>query len=569
MTDKQSKRSTNPSGDQPLISQVLQASSEPRTRSQTAKLARTPDMNECTSDDHLQVDPKCQCKVSQKWFDVIGRLQTSLSSLEGKMDAIAEVRRENEALKKSTTLLKKEAKTSKFKLNMLTNVIIRLEEKVDQQAEKLIQMQARSMRKNIIISGLDEPPRGQVEKDEDLLSKINDFIANKLKISASVPLKVFHRFGQKDGSGCRPVVIKLQNPDQKFQLLAKGPNLKDQSNLAGKKYYISEQLPEAMQEERRYSQFWIQENKKESRFDMKIKKNKLHINNQPYKKKVKSPTAAEVLRLDGAEIMDIRQVHLFEGGSKDEQGSEFLGYAAVVHSAEEVRKAYRKLKIKYADASHISSAYRLAPPNGPLNQEAADDGEHGMGRALLKLLHDMHITNAVVFVIRYFGGTHIGPIRFDIARNLARRALDLSGMVPRAERTRRRSASSIRGRGRGGIQGTRNSELEVVEHPTTPSDSEPEVVTQFRKAGASTLLKGGTSRPFMGASVDETESQSEIGSTDSESGAEQTRDEETDYDEALSQPGEDMPPLETTQQNEAHRSRMEMIAQRKNETSSL
>ena len=43
-----------------------------------------------------------------------------------------------------------------------------------------------------------------------------------------------------------------------------------------------------------------------------------------------------------------------------------------------------------------------------------DDGEYGAGYRLLKVLQDAHLNNIAVFLIRHYGGQHLGPDRHRI-----------------------------------------------------------------------------------------------------------------------------------------------------------
>lgn len=541
---KKTTKGLHKSGDQPSILQSMSVAGEARTRSQTAKLAKSPNMGETedfTDHDDSSID----------FVTAMKKVQESLHSVEEKIGNLTTVATEMSTLKRTQEALRKEAKNAKFKVNVLTNVVIRLEEKLDMQSEKIMQMQARSMRKNVIISGLEDDKKPQVETQYSLRQKVDSFMLDKLKLSEPIELKACHRFGQIDGSGTRPVVIKVKDIDDKYAILAKGPNLKDLVNANGKKYFVSEQLPDKLQEERRYNQHWVQENKHnpQSKMDMKIFRNKLRINNDPYVRKVKTPTAAEILRLDENELLTVRQVTLHDGGTKDEQGSEFLAFAANVQTAEDVRQAYRKLKIKYADASHISSAYRLDPPNGPLNQEADDDGEYGMGRFLLRLLQEGKAVNVAVFILRYYGGVHIGSKRFEIARLLGKQALknagkwqfDMKKQSPRHQRPRSARKSPP--------QGQANS---------SQSESEPEVVKQAKKRFGSQVVLPGNSDLESASEREAGKADDTISGVETQSEYDASHDdEESDYDEATSQPDLDritgekqMPDLESTQQQQ-------------------
>lgn len=402
--------------------QFPQQSHKPNTRSQ-AKLVKSPDYDMETGDLPSRIACECGCA------GVVRGLQKEILALRQQVAELDQVKISLSTCQQELKEAQDDAKQSKVKLNMLTNVVIRLEEKVDDTTNKFVLFQARSMKKNLIISGLEEPEGAETQ--EMLLDKIHDFFVDKLKVDEIIPMKSFHRFGTPDGSSYRPIVIKLANFEHKGLLLSQGPKLKNITNDKGKKYFIREQLPDKLNEERKYYQHWVQENKhqKGPKPEMKIFKNKLRINNQPYKRKVTPPSGADILRLDEDELISIKQCKVIKGDFKLEQGSEFVSYAAKVRSPEDMRQVYRKLRIKYADATHISSAYRLHPPNGPFNQEATDDGEYGMGRALLKILTDSEVTNGAVFLVRYYGGEHIGGTRFQIAAELAKIALQNANLL--------------------------------------------------------------------------------------------------------------------------------------------
>lgn len=58
-----------------------------------------------------------------------------------------------------------------------------------------------------------------------------------------------------------------------------------------------------------------------------------------------------------------------------------------------------------------------------------DDGESGAGGRLLHLLHMTEAISVVVVVTRWFGGTLLGPSRFGIISNCARRVLEDEGFI--------------------------------------------------------------------------------------------------------------------------------------------
>lgn len=194
------------------------------------------------------------------------------------------------------------------------------------------------------------------------------------------------------------------------------------------------------------------------------------------------------------------------GGSQYIDGSEFISYAAKVTTIEEVRIAYRKLRVKYADANHIMSAFRLNPPNGPYNQEANDDGEHAGGRTILNVLQESQSTNVAVFIIRFYGGRHLGATRFEIIRSLSQAALTKVGIVPptprsqnaRESRRQTRSMSQRSVRGRGGAHSTR------IAGESNSTDLHTELIPP---QSTSTMVR---STPFSSPSVSPTQTMQNV-----------------------------------------------------------
>lgn len=91
-----------------------------------------------------------------------------------------------------------------------------------------------------------------------------------------------------------------------------------------------------------------------------------------------------------------------------ERSSKFLALAYHVESAEEVREIMEPLRKKFYDATHHCYAYRI----GYRGEEwrANDDGEPSgtAGKPILGQLLSRDITNTLVVVVRWFGGTKLG-----------------------------------------------------------------------------------------------------------------------------------------------------------------
>ena len=91
-----------------------------------------------------------------------------------------------------------------------------------------------------------------------------------------------------------------------------------------------------------------------------------------------------------------------------EKGSKFIGFAYPVNSEAEIKERLNHLYEIHPKATHHCYAYRLGI-NGE-NYRAHDDGEPS-GSAGLPIYNQLlahQITNVLVVVIRYYGGTKLG-----------------------------------------------------------------------------------------------------------------------------------------------------------------
>ena len=91
-----------------------------------------------------------------------------------------------------------------------------------------------------------------------------------------------------------------------------------------------------------------------------------------------------------------------------ERSSKFLTYAYPVENEEEIKELLDALRKEYYDATHHCYAYRLGPQGETFR--ANDDGEPSgtAGKPILGQLLSSDLTNCLVVVVRYFGGTKLG-----------------------------------------------------------------------------------------------------------------------------------------------------------------
>ena len=95
-------------------------------------------------------------------------------------------------------------------------------------------------------------------------------------------------------------------------------------------------------------------------------------------------------------------------GLYKDKNSKFHYYAFPVKTEEEIKEQQAELRKKYYDARHHCFAYVLGR-DGDIFR-ASDDGEpnHSAGDPILGQIRSNNLTNILIVVVRYFGGTKLG-----------------------------------------------------------------------------------------------------------------------------------------------------------------
>jgi uncharacterized YigZ family protein len=90
------------------------------------------------------------------------------------------------------------------------------------------------------------------------------------------------------------------------------------------------------------------------------------------------------------------------------KGSRFIADIFPVDSKKEIDKYLSQIKKEFYDATHHCYAYRLGLSGA--QSRAADDGEPvgTAGKPILLVLSTKELTNCLIIVTRYYGGTNLG-----------------------------------------------------------------------------------------------------------------------------------------------------------------
>lgn len=115
-----------------------------------------------------------------------------------------------------------------------------------------------------------------------------------------------------------------------------------------------------------------------------------------------------------------------------DRGSKFFGYAFPVTSEEEIKPFLEQLKKQHHAARHWCYAWQLGKQYETYRYN--DDGEpsNSAGAPIYGQLQSFDVTNALVVVVRYFGGTKLGVGGLIQAyKAAAQGALEASNIVER------------------------------------------------------------------------------------------------------------------------------------------
>ena len=122
-------------------------------------------------------------------------------------------------------------------------------EKLRSVREDILDLQARSMRDNLLFMGFPECETVESRKNENCTKIIFDFCHDVLKIPdahESIKIERAHRLGKFNRNKSRPIVVKFNHFPDKMSVKSRA-----YEHLKGSDYRVVEQLPKGIQDRRR------------------------------------------------------------------------------------------------------------------------------------------------------------------------------------------------------------------------------------------------------------------------------------------------------------------------------
>ena len=93
-----------------------------------------------------------------------------------------------------------------------------------------------------------------------------------------------------------------------------------------------------------------------------------------------------------------------------DKNSKFFGYAFPLTSEDTLAEIISKLKLKHPKAGHFCYAYQIGKSEKDTVFRANDDGEpnNSAGMPIYGQIQSFELTNILIVIVRYFGGTKLG-----------------------------------------------------------------------------------------------------------------------------------------------------------------
>ena len=205
--------------------------------------------------------------------------------------------------------------------------------------EKVVDLTARSMANNIVISGLCGDQIGQDGEKENCKEKVLLFLRNVMKMEVEDnEVVIAHRSGGIPKNNKPRAMIVRCAMSLRERIFKFTRNLKDITNDIGEQYYVNVQLPEPLATEKRECENRLRSIKKANslipdeqehqRTAVHIKNNMLYINKVPQKKHVLPPTVQEMFNCDKETKAKMEKITFAHTSSIIDKKSIFNGHAA-------------------------------------------------------------------------------------------------------------------------------------------------------------------------------------------------------------------------------------------------
>lgn len=324
------------------------------------------------------------------------------------------------------------AENKKMAGDLLTaqGLLQRYSQKIRTMEGKILDLTRRGMEQNVVIHGLEEKPK---PNEEDCFATVLEFTDKFLGINLDeADVWKVYRFGKLRKDRARPMFVKLSYYG-KDNVMDHVSALKGRKNHHGQSYFVSEQVPEGIVENRkqiaqRVGVLKAKEAKKPptQQQEVRIMGEKIVVGGNVDRPLVSTPQPNELFpSMEEQSKINGLNSKIKETLPSYEKNSSFVGLAVETKSIEEVNLAYKAVVQRYPYMDHVMMGYRVTTPDGEILHGGCDDTEYGGGSCVENQLYAMKQNNIATFVVRRYGGIHLGVDRFQTIRAMTSMAVKI------------------------------------------------------------------------------------------------------------------------------------------------
>lgn len=326
-------------------------------------------------------------------------------------------------------------------LKVMQGLVQKVSQQTDIAANKILDLTKRGMEQNLLIHGMDDTLERTDARAETPMYTARErckhavllFLKEQMNIDLSVEdVWKAHRTGAPKNNKVRPVIIKVSYTARDLIMENVG-SLKGKSNIkTGQSYFIAEQIPEGIAEIKKQNSQRLKvlkdTNEKkplDQRSKITVINDKILVNDKLDLPVILPPQPSQLfLGQEEQELVDQLQTKMVQTEPLTLRHSEFIALALKVRSLKEGQRAYIAAAQRFPAADHIMLGYALREKDQVLSG-ACNDKEYGAGAKIKKSIFEEQAKNTAVFVVRKYGGVHLGFERFQAIETIAKDAIKL------------------------------------------------------------------------------------------------------------------------------------------------
>lgn len=306
-------------------------------------------------------------------------------------------------------------------------------QKLQSLEKSVLDLTRRGMEQNLVFHGIAEVKSESTDEKEDCKESVAEFLQANLQVEIDTnEIWKAHRSGQKRSGRDRVIITKVSYAAKEV-IMQNVTKLKGKLNANNQKIFINEQIPEGISEIRKQVADRLKvlrtENEakpKDQRKQIRAVNDKILIDEEVVEPEVQTLEPADLF-MDSTEQRIVKALNqkIKETKPVSVKNSQFIGLAAKVHSVEEMNHLYKAVALRFPSVDHIMAAYGFKEENGKVKTGNCDDGEFGGSNIIKQTMKTAKVKDTAIFVVRKYGGVHLGFDRFATIEKMTKEALKL------------------------------------------------------------------------------------------------------------------------------------------------